>query len=47
MNDGFFSDTAGDLSATHKDSSNFNFEDDQGPEIKIITGAFKLGKLPD
>lgn len=47
MNDGFYSDKAGDLSATHKESSQFLFEEDQGPDIKIVTGAFKLGKLPE
>ena len=42
----FHSECAGDLSMIHKESSNI-VEDDGTGEIRIITGAFKLGKVPD
>jgi hypothetical protein len=44
ISEGFMSEKANDLSANLKEPL---FEEEQGPEIKIITGAFKLGKVPE
>ena len=43
----FFSETAGDLAQHQKESFTALVEEDISGEIKIITGAFKLGKVPE
>ena len=44
ISEGFLSEKVNDLSANLKEPL---FEEEQGPEIRIITGAYKLGKVPE
>jgi len=46
LNEGFYTEKAGDLSATMKESKD-QLEEYQGNELQIITGAFKIGKVPE
>lgn len=43
LSEGNQADKSNDLSITLKD---LQIEDDSGPEIKILTGAYKIGKVP-
>eukprot|EP00347_Sterkiella_histriomuscorum_P016864 403351556 len=47
IQEGFYTETAGDLSAFQKESSINIQEEECTGEICMITGAFKLGKVPD
>lgn len=45
--DGFYSETAGDLSLTQREYPSTPQDEDMPGDVKLITGAFKLGKVPD
>lgn len=46
MSEDFFTEKVGELTETMKETP-LSADEEQGPEIKVVTGFFKLGKTPE